>query len=411
MDIRSILHEAVRQKASDVHLKYGSPPMLRVNGKLIPLHAKAQALGRSELKSICSQLLDERSKKKLIDNKEVDIAYSIDKVGRFRANIFQQRGTYAVVIRNIPFKIPALKSLQLPSVIEKLTDLDRGLILFTGETGSGKSTSLAAFVDSINHKYYKHIITIEDPIEYLIPDDKSIITQREVGVDTINFSEALRASLRQDPDVILIGELRDQETVKTALMAAETGHLVISTLHTTDTRDSILRILSYFEPHQQQQIQLQLAASLKAVISQRLLKRKDEQGFVPAAEVLVNSPRVTEAILDLQKLLDIKEVLEEGHLTYGMQSFEQCLMSLLRRDLVTRDEARKAASTTSDFDLKMQGIFSISRSDHPDDDFHLNADTETTMKHPKNELQLETVVRNRSSFLGLKGKAKKKKKA
>lgn len=393
MDIKALLTEAVRQKASDVHLKMGAPPMVRVRGNLQPIHSNLAPLTKEDLNAICKQLFTSKGMAEFQENKEVDIAYSISKVGRFRANIFQQRGSIAIVIRNIPYQIPKLKDLHLPNVIEGLTDLDRGLVLFTGETGSGKSTSLASFVDRINDKYSKHIVTIEDPIEYLIPDNKSIITQREVGVDTRGFQSALRASLRQDPDVILIGELRDAETIRTALMAAETGHLVISTLHTTDTRETILRILSYFQAHQQSQLQFQLASSLKAVISQRLLMRKDKKGFVPAVEVLINNQRVSESIMDLEKLIDLGDVLEESHITYGMQSFDQSLAALIKEGLIDEATALKAASKPNDFALKLKGVYSLSRSDSFGDlGDRSDSEKEKSIMH---DLHLETLVKKK----------------
>ncbi len=403
MKLIQILTEAVRQKASDVHLKVGIPPMVRVHGNLRLIYPGADPITKEFVEEVCTQLLNEKTLEELHQNKEVDVAYSVSKLGRFRANLFQQRGSIALVIRNIPYHIPSLGELCLPPTIEKLTDLDRGLILFTGETGSGKSTSLAAFVNTINKKYQKHIITIEDPIEYLIPDHKSVITQREVGVDTAGFQAALRASLRQDPDVILIGELRDAETIQTAMMAAETGHLVLSTLHTLDTKEAILRILSYFQPYQHPQIQLQLTTCLKGIVSQRLLSRKDGSGFVPAVEIMINNGRVSEYIMQLERLKEITVAIEESHISYGMQSFDQSLAMLLKEGLIDQTEALKASSAPGDFELKLQGIYSLSRND-------LRAGDDIAVKEEAtlHKMQLETVLRKEENDPSIKLHRKKK---
>jgi twitching motility protein PilT len=398
-----LLTEAVRQKASDVHIKVGIPPMVRVHGYLRPLYAGADIITKAFVEEICEHLLTERNKQVLLENKEVDVAYSISKLGRFRANLFQQRGSIALVIRNIPYHIPSLSELHLPKIIEKLTDLDRGLILFTGETGSGKSTSLASFVNAINKKYQKHIITIEDPIEYLVPDHKSVITQREVGVDTSGFHEALRASLRQDPDVILIGELRDAETLQTAMMAAETGHLVLSTLHTLDAKEAVLRILSYFQPHQHSQIQVQLTTCLKAIVAQRLLSKKDGSGFVPAVEVMINNSRISEYIMDISRLREITHAIEESHVSYGMQSFDQCLAILLKDGLIDETEALKAASSPNDFELKLRGIYSVSRND-----LLSSHDLPVKEDNTVHKLQLETILKKDTTDSSIKLHRKKK---
>ncbi len=403
MTLIQLLTEAVRQKASDVHIKVGIPPMVRVHGYLRPLYAGADIITKAFVEEICEHLLTERNKQVLLENKEVDVAYSISKLGRFRANLFQQRGSIALVIRNIPYHIPSLSELHLPKIIEKLTDLDRGLILFTGETGSGKSTSLASFVNAINKKYQKHIITIEDPIEYLVPDHKSVITQREVGVDTSGFHEALRASLRQDPDVILIGELRDAETLQTAMMAAETGHLVLSTLHTLDAKEAVLRILSYFQPHQHSQIQVQLTTCLKAIVAQRLLSKKDGSGFVPAVEVMINNSRISEYIMDISRLREITHAIEESHVSYGMQSFDQCLAILLKDGLIDETEALKAASSPNDFELKLRGIYSVSRND-----LLSSHDLPVKEDNTVHKLQLETILKKDTTDSSIKLHRKKK---
>ena len=293
---------------------------------------------------------------------EVDLAYGVPGLGRFRVNVFQQRGTMGVVLRSIPVKIKTIPELNLPTVLEKVASEPRGLILVTGTTGSGKSTTLASMIDHVNSNRTCHIITIEDPIEFLHRDKKSIINQREIGFDTANFAVALKSALRQDPDVILVGEMRDFETIETALTAAETGHLVLSTLHTVDATETITRIISVFPPYQQQQIRFQLAGILKGIVSQRLVPRADGKGRVPAVEVLISTAMIRECISDKDKTKEIHDAIAKGFTVHGMQTFDQSLMFLYRRGLITYDEALRQSSNPDDFALRVKGISSTSDS-------------------------------------------------
>jgi twitching motility protein PilT len=301
-----------------------------------------------------------RQKEKFKNNFEIDIAYSVPNLGRFRCNIFQQRGTVGLVLRVIPQTIRTIRELLLPPVIEKICQEQRGLVLCTGTTGSGKSTTLAAMIDLINLQRNEHIMTIEDPIEFLHRDKKSIINQREVDVDTKGFSVALRSALRQDPDVILVGEMRDYETIETALVAAETGHLVLSTLHTLDATETVNRIISVVPPHQQKQIRLQLGAVIRAIISMRLMPRADGLGRVPAVEILVRTGYVRECIENKEKTSLLRDAIQAGTSQYGMQTFDQSLYGLYRAGLITLEEALRRASNPNEFKLKIQGIQSTS---------------------------------------------------
>lgn len=371
MNLDDLLKRAMEQGASDVHLKAGIVPVMRKHGKLRPIDKNLPAISSQYIENLAKNLLNETQYNDYIENKDMDVGYGIKGLGRFRVNIFRQRGTSRMVIRNIPYQVPQLSDLGLPKIIEKVANFERGLVLVTGATGSGKSSTLAAIIDYINHNKNKHILTIEDPIEFLIRDRKSIITQRELGVDTTSFSRALRASLRQDPDVILIGEMRDKDTIETALMAAETGHLVLSTLHTLDAQETINRILSVFEPHNQNQIRLQLGSVLRAVVSQRLARRADEKGYIPAIEIMFNNARIQEMIVKSEKTKDIKTAIEEGHTTYGMQSFDQSLMSLVTNKLITFKEATRLTDNGQDFQIKFSGI-----SQNQDRDGHWDNNTE-----------------------------------
>lgn len=356
MTLVDILTAALKKEASDVHLKAGLVPVIRKHGKLRPLQQGLPQLTGQQLEEMALSLLDDEQKRIFATKKEVDVGYGISGLGRFRVNIFRQRGSVRMVVRNIPFNVPNINELNLPPIVTKVSEFERGLILVTGVTGSGKSSTLAAMIDHINNTQNTHILTIEDPIEFLIRDRKSIVSQRELGPDTTTFSAALKAALRQDPDVILIGEMRDKETIETAMQAAETGHLVLSTLHTTDSRETINRILGVFEPHQQGQIRRQLAGSLKAVISQRLARRKDKSGFVPAVEVMIINARTKEMIEDPEKTKDLHTAMEESKDTLGMQTFDQSLMDLLSADLIDYDEALRLASNPEDFQLRASGV-------------------------------------------------------
>src|SRR5512142_672498 len=361
MELNEILQIALRAGASDIHLKAGLPPMFRVDGSLVPLK-DARRLPPEEIGRMAFGIMNDYQKEKFKAQNELDLAYGVPGLGRFRVNVFQQRGTIGVVLRVIPFKISTIEQLVLPKVLEKMASEQRGLILVTGTTGSGKSTTLAAMVDHINTNETCHIMTIEDPIEFLIRDKRSIVNQREVGVDTMSFGQALKSALRQDPDVILVGEMRDLETIETALTAAETGHLVMSTLHTLDATETINRIVSVFPPHQQKQTRLQLTAVLKAVVSQRLVPRADGKGRVPAIEVLLATARVRELIEDKDRTKEIPDAISQGHVTYGMQTFDQSLMGLLKSNLISYDEALRQATNPDDFALRVSGVSGTSDS-------------------------------------------------
>ncbi len=355
MHINDLLKIAVERKASDLHLKVGAFPVIRIDGTLIPL-ADMRRLMQEDTIAMAFSIMSARQKEKFKNNFEIDIAYNVPNLGRFRCNIFQQRGTVGLVLRVIPAKILSIRDLLLPPVLEKICQEQRGLVLCTGTTGSGKSTTLAAMIDHINSTRNEHIMTVEDPIEFLHRDKKSIVNQREVDVDTKGFSIALRSALRQDPDVILVGEMRDYETIETALTAAETGHLVFSTLHTLDATETVNRIIAVFPPHQQKQIRLQLGAVLKAAISLRLMPRADGLGRVPAAEILIRTNYVRECIENKEKTKYIKDAIQQGTSQYGMQTFDQSLYSLYKSGLITLEEALKRATNPNEFKLKIQGI-------------------------------------------------------
>jgi twitching motility protein PilT len=359
MHINDLLKIAVERKASDLHLKVGSHPIIRVDGELIPL-VDLKRLMQEDTIAMAFSIMSSRQKEKFKNNFDIDIAYSVPGLGRFRCNIFQQRGTVGLVCRVIPARILAVKELLLPPVLEKICEETRGLVLVTGTTGSGKSTSLAAMVDYINATRAEHIMTIEDPIEFLHRDKKSIINQRELEVDTRSFASAIRVALRQDPDVILVGEMRDFETVETALVAAETGHLVMSTLHTMDATETINRIISIFPPHQQKQIRLQLGAVLKAVLSMRLLPRADGLGRVPAVEVMIATNYIKDCIENKEKTKYILDAIKAGTSQYGMQTFDQSLFQLYKGGLISLEEAIRRSTNPNEFKLKLQGIQSTS---------------------------------------------------
>jgi twitching motility protein PilT len=366
MELNEILKIALKGGASDIHLKSGLPTMFRVDGALVPLK-NGERLLPEEMQTTAFSLMNPVQKARFEEARECDLAYGIPGLGRFRVNIFQQRGTIGIVFRVIPFGVKTIEQLVLPRVIERIAMENRGLVLVTGTTGSGKSTTLAAMIDHINSNRTCHIMTIEDPIEFLIRDRRSLVNQREIGVDTQSFANALRAALRQDPDVILVGEMRDFETIETAITAAETGHLVMSTLHTLDATETINRIISVFPPYQQKQVRLQLSSILKAVISQRLVPRADGRGRVPALEVMVSTARIRECISDKERTKELPDAIAKGFTTYGMQTFDQSLMHLVKQELVTYEEALKHVSNPDDFALRFRGI--ASTSDGTWDDF------------------------------------------
>lgn len=359
MDINQLLSSAVGRNASDMHIKVGSHPVIRVNGELMPLEGEGMITQEYALAIIAAMMTDSQ-KKRFVEKKEVDLSYSISGLGRFRVNVFQQRGSIGMVFRVIPMKILTIADLGLPKILEKLSLEPRGLILVTGTTGSGKSTTLAAMIEHINMYKTMHIMTIEDPIEYLYKDKKSLINQREIGQDADTFANALRSALRQDPDVILVGEMRDFETISTAITAAETGHLVLSTLHTVDAVETINRVIGIFPPYQQKQIRLQLSSVLKGVVSMRLVPRTDGKGRVPAVEVLVATATIRDCILDGDKTRKIHDVIASGASQYGMQTFDQSLYKLFKENLITYDEALRRCNNPDDFALKVKGIQSDS---------------------------------------------------
>jgi twitching motility protein PilT len=371
MELYDVLAEAVRQEASDVLLKVGVPPAFRVRADLLPLEG-SPPLDAETVEHMAGSVLDDRRRARLDREMQADFAYEHPDLGRFRVNLFRQRGVLSLVIRVIPAEIRNAAELNLPPVIDRLAEERRGLVLVTGTTGSGKSTTLAAMIDHINQTRQAHIITIEDPIEYTHRDKLSFVNQREVGYDAISFPVALKGALRQNPDVILVGEMRDLETIETAIMAAETGHLVMSTLHTLDAPETITRTISTFPEDQRDQVRLILASVLKGVVSQRLIPRADGQGMVPAVEILVASARAREYIADKVKARNLRDVIAQGYQSYGMQTFDQSLMQLFRNGLITYDEALLHCSNPTDFELKVRGI--ASTSDLKWDDFERTGD-------------------------------------
>jgi twitching motility protein PilT len=355
MHINDLLATAVKRGASDLHMKVGSFPMLRIDGTLVPA-TQEKRLDPVDMENMASTLLNPEQRAKYDKSQEVDVAYAVPALGRFRCNVFQQRGTIGMVLRVIPSRVPTIDELQLPPVLKKIAEEERGLVLVTGTTGSGKSTSLAAMLNHINHTRASHIMTVEDPIEYLHRDHQAVINQREVRTDTSSFAAALRSALRQDPDVMLVGEMRDLETVETALLAAETGHLVFSTLHTLDAPESINRIIAVFPPHQQRQIRLQLASVLKAVISQRLMPRASGQGRTAAVEIMLTTPFIRDCIVDKEKTAQIHGAIAGGTSQYGMQTFDQSIFGLFQKGVVSYEDALRYASNKDEFKLKVQGI-------------------------------------------------------
>ena len=355
IELNDLLKIAVDSAASDLHLKVGSVPMLRLRGELTPAPGGSR-LTHADLMAAMSAVLPTDVRDAFAGNLEVDLAYSVPGLGRFRCNTFQQRGTVGMVFRVIPMRVLDIEQLLLPSVLKRIASEERGLVLVTGTTGSGKSTTLAAMIDQINSTRTLHIMTIEDPIEYLHRDKRSIVSQREVGSDTRSFSHALRSALRQDPDVILVGEMRDFETIETALLAAETGHLVFSTLHTLDATETINRIIAVFPPHQQQQVRNQLASVLKAVISQRLVPKTDGSGRAPAAEVMVSTAFIRDCIVDASKTHRIPEAIAQGTSQYGMQTFDQSIFQLYEKKIISAEEAKRWATNADEFVMKMRGI-------------------------------------------------------
>ena len=353
-NLREALEELVRRGGSDLHLKVGRPPVVRVNGDL--QETRLQVLRPEDIKRCAEQTLSPKQREAFAERKEIDFAIGVQGLGRFRTNIFQQRGTLGMAFRAIPVDVPALETLELPAVLEEISTLPRGLVLVTGITGSGKSTTLAAMIRRLNEQRAVNIVTIEDPIEFLHRDIKSMVSQREVGADTLSFHDALRHVLRQDPDVIMLGEIRDRPSMETVLKAADTGHMVMSTLHTTDASQTINRIISFFPPHQHDEIRQVLANALKAIVSLRLIPRADKPGRVPAAEVLVNTGTIAELIRKGDELVTIPDHIAEGRVQYGMQTFDQSLLDLYARGWISYEWAMHYASNPSEFALRVSGV-------------------------------------------------------
>jgi twitching motility protein PilT len=359
VELLTILREGVARGASDVHLKVFSAPVFRVAGRLIRWE-ECGAISREDMAVLVQSLLDDYHLQRLKDQLQVDAGFGHPDLGRFRVNVFYQRGDIQAALRLIPPRVRRIPELLLPPVIERIASENRGLVLVTGTTGSGKSTTLAAMIDHINRTTTKHVITVEDPIEYLHMDEHCVITQREIGADCQTFVAGLRGALRQDPDVILIGEMRDLETIETAILAAETGHLVMSTVHTLDATETISRIVSVFPEHARDQARLILANVLKGAISQRLVPRADGTGMVPAVEVMVSTGLTKECIRIPERQRELRDVIARGYTTYGMQTFDQSLMQLWKDELITFEEALGQASNAEDFALKARGIDSTS---------------------------------------------------
>lgn len=354
MNLKKMLIEMLNRKASDLHIRVGIRPHLRINGLLEQI--AVEPLTIDDVESVVGQLLNEKQLERFRQKNEMDLALSVAKLGRFRINMFKQRGTSGIAIRAVNTIVPSFDDLNLPPVVGKLAMERRGLIVVTGTTGSGKSTTLASMIEHMNANRVDNVLTIEDPIEYIYRDKKSIITQREVGADTSSFATALKHALRQDPDVIMLGEIRDLDTMSIALTAADTGHLVLTTLHTLNTVETLSRIISFFPPHQHDQIRLLLAGTLKAIVCQRLLSRCDIPGRVPAMEVLVSTAAVRDCIMNKEKTIDIPDLIEQGGQQYGMVTFDQSIMRLYRSGLISFEEAMIQCSNPDDFDLRVKGI-------------------------------------------------------
>jgi twitching motility protein PilT len=354
LDLRAVLREMVQRGASDLHLKVGRPPVVRVNGRLEELPQAAVSL--DELLRCVAQITSVEQRAAFESRREADFALGVKGLGRFRVHLFFQRGTPGISIRAIPFEVPALERLNLPEVLREIALVPRGLVLVTGTTGSGKSTTLASMLRYLNERRAVNITTVEDPIEFLHRDVRAFVSQREVGADTLDYHDALRTALRQDPDVIMVGEIRDAEAMEAALKAANTGHLVLSTLHTTDAVQTLNRILSFFSAQAQPEVRWLLAEVLRAVVSLRLISREDGSGRIPAVEVLVNTASVAERIRAGDRIHTIPELIAEGRMQYGMQSFDQSLMHLYRSGMVSFEYARQFASNPAEFALRASGI-------------------------------------------------------
>ncbi|MCD6418055.1 type IV pilus twitching motility protein PilT [bacterium] len=381
IDITALLKQMPQLPASDMHLRVGVPPVFRIHGEL--KRAKGiPPIEQQDMEDILHHTLTVSQRERFDRELELDFALQLQSGERFRVNLFHQRETFAAAFRLINTKIPGFEELNLPAIVRRISEKRRGLVLVTGVTGSGKSTTLASMIDYINRTRAENIITIEDPIEYLHTNKKSIIAQREIGIDTFSFSESLRRAMRQDPDVILVGEIRDMDTMQIALQAADTGHLVLSTLHTLDALQTIYRILSFFPPHQHQEIRLVLASTLQAVISQRLVHRSDKPGRVPAVEVLVGTGAVRECIVTPEKTASVKDLISQGTVQYGMQTIDQSLFYFYRRGMISLETALTHASNPDDFKLRVAGI--VGSSDKGWKEFEI--ESEDDKKKKKDEI-------------------------
>ena len=360
-NFKIVLQTMAQQGGSDLHLKIGRPPTMRLNGELVAMDMAP--LRPEDLRSIGEQIIPPKQRREFDESKDADFAIGVPGVGRFRVNVYQQRGSLAYAFRAIAFQALSMEELNLPPVLKEIALKPRGLVLVTGITGSGKSTALASMIQYVNENRHANVITIEDPIEFLHRDIKCHINQREVGTDTTSFAQALRRVLRQDPDIIMIGEIRDLETLEIALKAADTGHMVFSTLHTMDATQTINRILSFYPPHEQADIRFQLSTALQAVVCLRLVPRADKPGRIPATEILVNSAAVSENIRDASKALAIPDLIREGTVQYGMQSFDQSLLNWYKQGVISYESALFASSSPSEFALRVQGIAGSSEGD------------------------------------------------
>ena len=358
LDLKDCFDLMAKHQVSDLHLKVGAAPVVRKNGQLMFLYKKHFYLTNNDIEKAIEPFLKPHLKQNLIEKKQVDFSYGVQGIGRFRFNIFYQRGTLRVVARNIPFELPDFKSLNLPEAVKNTLNTDqKGLILVTGATGNGKSSTIIAMLNDINENMSRHIITIEDPIEFLIEDKKSLITQRELGSDYINYNLALQATLRQDPDIIFFGELRDFESMETTLTAANTGHLIFSTLHTNNVTDTIHRVLGMVSPEKKKLFRMEFASSLKAIICQKLVMKKDQSGMVPAIEILINNPRVRSLLEDEDKSTSaLEEIIETSREVWGMQSFNQHLMDLVEKGWISKEEAMRNSPSPEKLNLHFSGL-------------------------------------------------------
>ncbi len=352
MDITELLRHTVEMGASDLHLKAAQVPFIRVDGDLRP--TSFDELTAVETQTFAAQVMPDHKMREFAASNEADFGYTLPGVGRFRVNVFRQRGNVGLAIRRVRAEVPTFEELLLPPVMEELAESSRGLILLTGPTGTGKTTTIASMIGHINRTRRAHIVTIEDPIEVVHEDDLSIIQQREIGLDTESYARALRHVIRQDPDVVFIGEIRDPESALSGIQAAETGHLVISTMHTIDATETINRMLDLFPPQQQREVRSSFAGALRGIVSQRLVPRADGKGRVPAVEVLIANGRVYERIVDPDATVEIRDVIAEGEY-YGMQTFDQALVNMVKQGLVTEDDARRASTNPHDFNLALRG--------------------------------------------------------